>query len=567
MNLQKLKVSQNEPGKALDFFRGLWNDLDFADVTLATADHRQIKAHKNILSSSSPFFRNILVRNPHSNPLLYLKDVPYQQLELLVRFVYLGEVEVVQEELPAFLDLGRELQVRGLVQDVTINHPKQEFKSPMPPQHFLNPSQTPYQPGHYLQQNGQNPYQDMQKRFQSQITPPLQTPSKIKLRKTAGGWKSRQIPPPFPIQAQTASTPNSFHPQYHHTPIKYSPKIQTQRTNVEQMFEHVHRKTQIPQRDQSHAQQAANAPSPFVNFTKPFRDVESPFRDFQDSFVTNTETEHSLKTQTTKENDMEDSFVDEDEDEDEDYVLSDEDEEEMLSENTGDKEEAVEKEGNKNEKHETVQKEVNKDDKEEQVVEKLLSKYETVAKNVANNGDKSDETPQPITAPLPPVSPQPPAEEQKQECLDAKAVDAKFPCALCEFGGNTAEETQKHFDVFHLYNYNQSTDTSTKIPCDQCDGVYANKMSLTSHKRYMHKYIGKRSEKRAALFKQKEGEDKVYKCDSCDLTFTRMSDLFNHKKTDHVDGLHACNSCDSQFIKITNLDRHKRLEHGDYKGT
>ena len=148
--------------------------------------------------------------------------------------------------------------------------------------------------------------------------------------------------------------------------------------------------------------------------------------------------------------------------------------------------------------------------------------------------------------------------------MEAKTGDAKFPCALCEFGGNTAEETQKHFDAFHLYNYNQSTDTSTKIPCDQCDGVYANKMSLVSHKRYMHKYIGKRSEKRAALFKVKEGEEKVYKCDSCDLTFTRMPDLFNHKKTDHVDGLHACNSCDSQFIKLANLERHKRLEHGKY---
>ena len=37
----------------------LWNDQDFSDVTLACED-KQIKAHKLIVSSSSPIIRNIL---------------------------------------------------------------------------------------------------------------------------------------------------------------------------------------------------------------------------------------------------------------------------------------------------------------------------------------------------------------------------------------------------------------------------------------------------------------------------------------------------------------------------
>ncbi len=57
--------------KVPNSFRNLWNDLDFADVTLATIDNQQIRAHKVILSSCSPFFHNLLLRNPHQNPLIY----------------------------------------------------------------------------------------------------------------------------------------------------------------------------------------------------------------------------------------------------------------------------------------------------------------------------------------------------------------------------------------------------------------------------------------------------------------------------------------------------------------
>ena len=107
------KFSANA-GKA---FIQLWGTEDFSDVTLATGDGRQIKAHKIVLSSSSKFFRDILVRNIHPNPLLYLKDILHEQLELLLRFIYQGECEVKTEMLEQFLDLGKHLEVSGLVQD------------------------------------------------------------------------------------------------------------------------------------------------------------------------------------------------------------------------------------------------------------------------------------------------------------------------------------------------------------------------------------------------------------------------------------------------------------------
>ena len=99
-------------------FRNLWSDQDFADVTLATADNRQIRAHKVILSSCSELFRNIFLKNPHQNPLLYLKDIRYKDLAMVMEFIYLGQCVVRQYELQDFLTTGNNLEVGGMIEDV-----------------------------------------------------------------------------------------------------------------------------------------------------------------------------------------------------------------------------------------------------------------------------------------------------------------------------------------------------------------------------------------------------------------------------------------------------------------
>merc|ERR1712096_483791 len=96
-------------------FRELREEKDFFDVTLA-CDDSQIKAHKVILSACSPFFRNVLRRNPHQHPLLYLKGVKYKELLSVLNFMYMGEVNVAQEELNSFLAVAEDLKVKGLTQ-------------------------------------------------------------------------------------------------------------------------------------------------------------------------------------------------------------------------------------------------------------------------------------------------------------------------------------------------------------------------------------------------------------------------------------------------------------------
>jgi len=105
-------------------FRELREDRDFFDVSLV-CDEDQISAHKVILGSCSPFFRDVLRRNPHQHPLLYLKNIRFSDLESVLSFMYHGEVSVAQEQLNSFLSVAEELQVKGLTQNRTENQSRE----------------------------------------------------------------------------------------------------------------------------------------------------------------------------------------------------------------------------------------------------------------------------------------------------------------------------------------------------------------------------------------------------------------------------------------------------------
>ena len=58
-------------------FGSLREDNDFADVTLACEDGTLVETQKVILAASSLFFQNLLRRNKHHHPLIYLIGMIY----------------------------------------------------------------------------------------------------------------------------------------------------------------------------------------------------------------------------------------------------------------------------------------------------------------------------------------------------------------------------------------------------------------------------------------------------------------------------------------------------------
>jgi len=115
MNQEKciLNWTDFEPSTSKTF-KDLITDQDFTDVTLSCDDEKIIKAHKVILSASSPVMKRILKYNPHQSPLIYLKGVKFDDLQNMVRFIYLGETEVNQADLERFMSLTQEFEVNGL---------------------------------------------------------------------------------------------------------------------------------------------------------------------------------------------------------------------------------------------------------------------------------------------------------------------------------------------------------------------------------------------------------------------------------------------------------------------
>jgi len=97
-------------------FKDVREDEDFSDVTLVSDDDKHMKANKVILAASSPVFRNIIKSNRHPHPIVFLRGFKSCYLEHLLDFIYLGEVQVPQEDLKEFLDAAEDLKINGLTE-------------------------------------------------------------------------------------------------------------------------------------------------------------------------------------------------------------------------------------------------------------------------------------------------------------------------------------------------------------------------------------------------------------------------------------------------------------------
>ena len=115
-NSEKLCLKWNDFHENLNSAFGLLkNDEEFSDVTLACEDGTQVETHKVILASSSPFFMEILKRNKHPHPLIYMRGIKADILVAIVDFLYCGEANICQENLDDFLALAEELRLKGLM--------------------------------------------------------------------------------------------------------------------------------------------------------------------------------------------------------------------------------------------------------------------------------------------------------------------------------------------------------------------------------------------------------------------------------------------------------------------
>ena len=92
------------------------------DVTLSCGN-REFSAHKLVLSICSSYFSQLFAsrssskrRSAHAEAIVYLKDVDARHMELLLNYMYRGEINVEEAELMGLLATAKGLQIKGLTE-------------------------------------------------------------------------------------------------------------------------------------------------------------------------------------------------------------------------------------------------------------------------------------------------------------------------------------------------------------------------------------------------------------------------------------------------------------------
>ena len=103
----------------LNNFKTVIKDLhqveSLSDVTLVCNDGTEIMAHKFVLIGSSPVFRSMLYQSSQRDKtVVYLWGVSKSVLEWVLQFMYLGHTQVPPTKLQLFMDLAKDIKLRGM---------------------------------------------------------------------------------------------------------------------------------------------------------------------------------------------------------------------------------------------------------------------------------------------------------------------------------------------------------------------------------------------------------------------------------------------------------------------
>ena len=75
-----------------------------------------MSAHKLVLSACSEYFKSIFQSNKkHSNPIICLHGLDYNNLKNILDYIYNGEVQIYQDHIDRFLKVAKKFKLEDLL--------------------------------------------------------------------------------------------------------------------------------------------------------------------------------------------------------------------------------------------------------------------------------------------------------------------------------------------------------------------------------------------------------------------------------------------------------------------
>ena len=102
--------------------------FQYEDATVA-CDGQFYPVHRLVLSACSEYFEQMFALTVGKHPVIVLKDISKEVLETLLKYMYLGEVEVKKVLLSSVIEASQSLKIRGLSDPLGENYPSNESTS------------------------------------------------------------------------------------------------------------------------------------------------------------------------------------------------------------------------------------------------------------------------------------------------------------------------------------------------------------------------------------------------------------------------------------------------------
>lgn len=86
----------------------------YVDCTIYVEGNEQFKAHRVVLAASSPYFQSILQDVPMDHCSILVPGVQPFEMKALIEYMYTGEVNVSETQIPRIIKIAEQLEVKGL---------------------------------------------------------------------------------------------------------------------------------------------------------------------------------------------------------------------------------------------------------------------------------------------------------------------------------------------------------------------------------------------------------------------------------------------------------------------